>query len=46
MPFYTPMPTTHGTVTPYEDRQKVICAEVQRDPYAHLMTNWERQMAK
>ena len=46
MPFYTPEPTTHTTITAYENRQKEICSDVTRDPYAHLLTNWEKQTAK
>ena len=30
----------------WEDQNKAMCAEVQRDPYAHVLSNYERQMAK
>ena len=39
---FVPLPATHGTVAPFEDSNKAMCAEIQRDPYAHLMTNWEK----
>ena len=28
-------------ITPFEYKNKNMCREVQRDPYANLLTNWE-----
>ena len=30
----------------YENKSKLRCLEVQRDPYGYLMTAWDRQWAK
>ena len=30
----------------WEDNNKAMCAEVQRDPYSHVLSNYEKQMAK
>ena len=30
----------------WEDQNKVMCAEVQKDPYSHVLSNYEKQMAK
>ena len=37
---------SYDSVTPFEDHNKNMCREVQRDPYTHLQSNWERQMSK
>ena len=34
------------SVTPFEDNNKALNLEVQRDPYSYLQSNWERQMSK
>ena len=40
------MQRSYSSCTPFEDKSKTICQEVQFDPYSHLLTNYDRQMAK
>ena len=44
MVFFTP--STHYSCNSPELRNKEMCRDVQRDPYGHLMSNWEKQTAK
>ena len=37
---------SYQSVSTFEDKQKMLCREVQRDPYSHFLTNSEKQNAK
>ena len=37
---------TYTAITPFEYNNKNMCREVQKDPYAYLLSNQEKQVAK
>ena len=41
-----PVEKTFSSAHMWEHSNKTMCKQAQLDPYEHLLTNWDRQMAK